>query len=151
MAIQVLIGATVLVHFAVLVFLLLGGFLAWRWGWVIIPHVLMAGWAALIVTAPVTCPLTALENFLRARAGESPLEGGFIDTYVTGVLYPTQDVALVRWLVALVVIISWVGAFVRWLHASGEVRHPRWLPCAYSLKVRHHDRGTGSHRVGFGG
>jgi hypothetical protein len=129
MAIQGLIGVTVFAHFAVLVFLLFGGFLAWRWGWVIVPHVVMAGWAALIVTAPVNCPLTALENFLRARAGESPLAGGFIDTYLTGVLYPTQDVVLVRWLVALVVLTSWVGAFIRWQH----------------------DRGTRSHRVGFGG
>jgi len=129
MAIQVLIGATVGVHYAVLVFLMFGGFLAWRWQWVLVPHVLMVVWGVLVISAPVTCPLTALENFLRARAGRSPLEGGFIDTYVTGILYPSQDVGLVRWLVALVVLTSWAGVYVRWLH----------------------DRGPRPNRVGFGG
>jgi hypothetical protein len=126
MAIEGLIWITVLAHYAVLLFLLCGGFLAWRWRWVAVPHALMAGWAALILTAPVNCPLTALENLLRARAGQGPLPGGFIDTYVTGVLYPTQDVAVVRWLVVAVVLVSWVGAFLRWFpYASVQARHPK--------------------------
>src|SRR5919204_1688079 len=100
MAIQVLIGATVAVHYAVLVFLMFGGFLAWRWQRVLVPHMLVVGWGLLVIAAPVSCPLTALENFFRARIGRAPLDGGFIDTYVTGVLYPSQDVELVRWLVA---------------------------------------------------
>jgi hypothetical protein len=40
------------------------------------------------------------------------LVGGFIDTYVEGVLYPQRYVAEARAVAAVVVLVSWVG-FVR--------------------------------------
>ncbi|GAA3881229.1 DUF2784 domain-containing protein [Saccharothrix violaceirubra] len=101
-------------HFAVLLFLVVGGYLAWRLPKVLYAHVAMAAWAVLIVAFPVSCPLTSLENTLRVASGAEPLaRGGFIDTYIDGVLYPESAAPLVQVLVGLAVLTSWVGWFAR--------------------------------------
>ena len=76
-------------HFAYLVYLPSGGFLALRWPRSIWLHLASVGWGVLVVTLPVPCPLTSLEDWARARAGMEPLPStGFVDRYVAGVLYP---------------------------------------------------------------
>jgi hypothetical protein len=62
---------------------------------------------------PVTCPLTWLEDTFRRQGGLPPLRGGFIDTYITGVLYPTNAVLLVQVIAGLIVVASWVGVVLR--------------------------------------
>jgi len=79
---RILADAVVLVHAAFVAFVVLGGFLAWRWRWVVwlhVPCALYAGWI---------CPLTPLENALRARAGLEGYRGGFVEHYVIPALYP---------------------------------------------------------------
>jgi hypothetical protein len=109
----VLADAVVVLHFAFLAFVVAGGLLAWRWPWLIWPHLVAAGWGAAIVAFSLQCPLTHVENGLRARAGEPELTGGFIDTYIEGVLYPQRYVAEARALAALVVLVSWLGFVLR--------------------------------------
>ena len=70
-----------LLHFGFLVFLALGGFLAWRWPWLVVPHVAAVTWGVLSVAAGLLCPLTGWEDWARRRAGEQGLPRGFIDTY----------------------------------------------------------------------
>ncbi|MEV1114326.1 DUF2784 domain-containing protein [Actinosynnema sp. NPDC049800] len=101
------------VHFAVLLFLMVGGFLAWRWPRVLYFHLAMATWGLLIVLFPLACPLTWLENELRAAAGRPQLANGFIDTYIDGVLYPDSAARLVQVLVAVVVLVSWTGYYLK--------------------------------------
>ncbi len=101
------------VHFAVLLFLVVGGFLAWRWPRVLYFHLAMATWGLLIVLFPLACPLTWLENELRAAAGRPQLANGFIDTYIDGVLYPDSAARLVQVLVAVVVLVSWTGYYLK--------------------------------------
>lgn len=101
------------VHFGVLVFLVVGGFLAWRWPRVLYFHLAMATWGLLIVLFPLACPLTWLENELRAAAGRPQLANGFIDTYIDGVLYPDSAARVVQVVVALVVLASWTGFYLR--------------------------------------
>ena len=67
-----LADCVVLLHGAFVAFVVLGGFLAWRWRWVVLAHVPCALWGIAIEYAGWICPLTPLENALRARAG---LEG----------------------------------------------------------------------------
>ncbi|MEU5696004.1 DUF2784 domain-containing protein [Actinosynnema sp. NPDC020468] len=101
-------------HFGVLVFLVVGGFLAWRWHRVLYPHLVMAGWALLIVLFPVSCPLTWLENVFREAGGLPPLAaGGFIDTYIDGVLYPESAAGVVQLFVGVAVLTSWTGLYLR--------------------------------------
>mgnify|MGYP001547391019 CR=1 FL=1 len=42
----------------------------------------------LIELAGWICPLTPLENRLRAAAGDSAYSGGFIDHYIMPIVYP---------------------------------------------------------------
>jgi hypothetical protein len=111
---QWLVTAILTVHFGYLIYLVLGGFLAWRWPVAIWPHLASAVWGGLILTNLVGCPLTMAEGWARQRAGDGAVEGGFIDRYVTGVIYPGQYVNEVRLAVAVVVAVAWSGAYLRW-------------------------------------
>ncbi len=106
--------AVMIVHFAFLVFLVLGGFLAWRWPRVLIAHLAAAAWGIGIVVFEWLCPLTYVENWFRQAAGQSELSAGFIDTYVTGVIYPGDRITEVRLVVATIVAVSWIGLAVLW-------------------------------------
>jgi len=66
---RILADCVVLVHAAFVAFVVLGGFLAWRWRWVVVAHVPCALWGIAIEYRGWICPLTPLENALRARAG----------------------------------------------------------------------------------
>jgi Protein of Unknown function (DUF2784) len=115
MGYRLLADATVVVHFAFLAYVVTGGLLAWRWRWAIWPHLAAAGWGLAVTVGHLNCPLTFVENWARQRAGESTLAGGFIDHYVTGVVYPARYAGLMQILVGLVVVLSWAGAArVRW-------------------------------------
>lgn len=115
MVFSVLAQATMLVHFAVLVFLVLGGFLAWRWPRSWFFHVAMVVWGLINIAFPVVCPLTHLENLFRDLAGDELLRSsGFIDEYITGIVYPGDQVVLVRWIIVAVVAVSWAGAWWQW-------------------------------------
>jgi Protein of Unknown function (DUF2784) len=111
---RVLAEATMVVHFAFVVYVVVGGFLAWRWPRTIVLHLVAAGWGMLITVFSLECPLTAVEDGLRRRAGAQALPGGFIDTYIEGVLYPERLVMEARAVAAILVLIAWVGLLVRW-------------------------------------
>lgn len=110
---RVLADATMVLHFAFLVYLTLGGFVAWRWPRTIVVHVAAVAWGVLIVLFELECPLTGPEDYFRRKAGQNGLEGGFIETYLTGVVYPAEHIGLVRLAVAVVVAASWAGFIVR--------------------------------------
>lgn len=112
-----LADTVMVVHFGFLVFVALGGFLAWRYRAVFPLHLAAIGWAALSVFVGVDCPLTYVENWFRQLAGRSTLDsGGFIQTYLTGVIYPADQLRTVQTLVALLIVTSWVGLFVLRTH-----------------------------------
>jgi hypothetical protein len=113
MAYRLLIGAVVVAHLVFLVYVVLGGLFAIRWPRLFWPHLVAAGWGLLVVAFPVACPLTWVENWARRRAGQPPLTGGFINTYIEGALYPARYAGLVRVLVAGVVFGSWLAAYRR--------------------------------------
>ena len=88
MAYRLLADAVVLFHTAFVAFVVLGGFLAWRWSRIAWLHVPCALWGAVIEYQGWICPLTPLENDLRRRAGLAGYAGGFVEHYVLPVLYP---------------------------------------------------------------
>ena len=88
MGYRLLADAVVLTHAAFVGFVVLGGFLAWRWSWVAWPHVPCAVWGAVIEYQGWVCPLTPLENDFRRRAGLEGYPGGFVEYYVLPALYP---------------------------------------------------------------
>lgn len=80
--------ALVVVHLAFVVFVVVGGFLVWRWPRLVWIHLPAALWGGLIEFSGWICPLTPLENRLRQMAGDSGFEGGFIEHYIIPVVYP---------------------------------------------------------------
>jgi hypothetical protein len=80
--------AVVLVHLAFIVFVVLGGFLAWRdprWAFA---HLPAAAWGAYAELTATICPLTPLENALRREAGTQGYDGGFVEHYLIPLVYP---------------------------------------------------------------
>ena len=102
---------TMAVHFAVLAFIVLGAFLAWRWPRLLLVHLPFALWGLAIATLNFPCPLTTLEDTLRDREQQ-----GFIERYVDGVLYPGEYLVLSRVLAATLVLTAYTGAIIIWRH-----------------------------------
>ena len=88
MVYRALADAVVIVHFLFVAFVVLGGFLAWRWRRVAWVHLPAALWGVAIEFGGWICPLTPLENALRVRAGLAAYTGGFVEHHVTAWLYP---------------------------------------------------------------
>jgi hypothetical protein len=104
---QALVDLVVLLHFSFILFAIFGGLLALRWRSVLWIHAPAALWAALIEFRGWICPLTPLENWLRAASGRAGYSGGFIEHYVVPVVYPsglTRELQVV--LGALVIIVN---------------------------------------------
>ena len=136
-----LADAVVGVHYAYMAYLVVGGFIAWRWPRTIWAHAVAVAWAVAIVTTKVPCPLTALQNTLRESAGRPPLSDSFINLYIRGTFYPADQQTIARALIGAVVVVSWVGFVLlqrrrkrgramaadvasRQKHTAANVKHP---------------------------
>lgn len=101
-----LAGLIVLGHLAFVVFAAGGALLVVRWPTVAWAHVPAAVWAAVIEFSGGICPLTPLENSLRAKAGLDHYAGDFVARYLFPVLYPeglTREAQVVIGLLVLAV------------------------------------------------
>jgi hypothetical protein len=83
-----LAGALVLFHLLFVAFAVSGAVLALRWRWIPWIHLPTVAWAAFIEFSNGICPLTPLENELRAAAGLGDYGGDFIAKYLFPLLYP---------------------------------------------------------------
>lgn len=88
MLFRVLADGVLVVHLAFVLFVALGGFVVLRWPRVAWLHVPAAIWGVYIEFTGRICPLTPLENSFRVRGGEAGYSGGFIDHYITALIYP---------------------------------------------------------------
>ncbi|HEV2783668.1 MAG TPA: DUF2784 domain-containing protein [Actinophytocola sp.] len=110
-----LAAATVVVHFAALLYIGLGGFLAWRWPKSIFVHVFFVVWGVAVNVVPgLPCPLTTLEDHFRARQGLGPLPGGFNEYYIYDDLIPRGLLPAFTVAAVLVLIFSYAGAYLLW-------------------------------------
>lgn len=94
------------IHAAFIVFVVFGGLLVlWkpRLIWLHLPALV---WGATVVTMGWICPLTPLENVLRAMAGQQGYDGGFIEHYLISLIYPKGLTRLVQVILALLLIIG---------------------------------------------
>ena len=67
---------------------MLGGFLVLWKSWMAWYHAPAVFWAAGIEFLGWVCPLTPLENMLRARGGSAGYATGFVEHYIVPILYP---------------------------------------------------------------
>ena len=77
-------------HAAFVLFALCGGWLIVKWPRVAWVHVPAVAWGVMVECTGWVCPLTPLENWVRAEGGGLYDEGDFIPRYVLPVLYPAE-------------------------------------------------------------
>ena len=85
---RLLADAVLVLHLGFILFVVLGGFLVLRrprLAWLHVPVVL---WGAAIEFGGWICPLTPFEQWLREQGGEAAYTGGFIEHYLTSLIYP---------------------------------------------------------------
>jgi hypothetical protein len=100
----------VVVHLLFVLFVCLGGLLVLRWPRVAWLHLPAAIWGALIEFTGWICPLTPLEDrFRTGSAGDGGM--GFIERYVTFVLYPEGLTRRAQIVLGLAVVLVNVGVY----------------------------------------
>jgi hypothetical protein len=100
-------------HAVFVVFLLVGGFAAWRWSrlvWVHLPAVVVT---AVVFAFGADCPLTDLEKYLRRHAGDRPYRDGFIAHYLLPMVPGGARAVVVPIVVAVVTLVAYCGYFAR--------------------------------------
>ena len=110
-AYAVLAGAVVLAHLLFVAFAVSGAVLALRWKWMPWVHIPAVLWAAFIELSGGICPLTPIENELRAAAGLEYYSGDFIAEYLFPLLYPEGLTPQAQLVIGSLVLAINVGAY----------------------------------------
>ena len=119
MAYGPLADLVVLLHFAFILFVVLGGLLVLRWHKIAWIHLPVVAYGAAIEFFGWICPLTPLENALRRAAGATGYESSFVERYIVTLIYPpglTRELQLV--LGAIVIIVNVVIYALVWRRRS---------------------------------
>ena len=104
---RLLANAVVVLHALFILFVVCGGLLAWRWRRVAAIHIPCAIWGVLIEYRGWICPLTPLENSLRARAGgQEGYSGSFVEHYLLPAIYPSGLTPRVQLMLGTFVLVS---------------------------------------------
>lgn len=85
---EALADLAVILHLGFVLFVLLGGLVILKWRRAIWLHLPAVAWGAVVEFTGWTCPLTPLENWLRAQGGGAGSEGDFVLRYLQPLLYP---------------------------------------------------------------
>jgi hypothetical protein len=102
------VAATVAAHFAYLLYVPSGGFLALRWPRTTALHVASVAWGVAVVGLKLPCPLTSLESWARRKAQMDPLPtAGFIDRYVAGLFVPSGRIGVAQAVAFAAAAVSW--------------------------------------------
>lgn len=120
MSYLVLADAVLVLHFAIVLFVVLGlpviivgNRAGWVWAngyWWRLAHMLAIGVVALQAWLGQHCPLTILESWLRARAGQPAYSVSFVAHWVQQILFyeaPLWVFAIVYTVFALAVVWAW--------------------------------------------
>ena len=127
----------VTLHLAFVLFVVLGGLLVLRWPRLAYVHLPAVIWGAWIEFTGRICPLTPLENSLRARAGEVGYSGGFIEHYLLPLLYPSALTRTIQLVLGALVIVVNLCIYGYLLRRRRSVRTPHPLPL--NTKARKHE------------
>lgn len=90
MVYRILADVVVVLHFAFILFVVAGGFFVLRWRKLLIVHIPVVIYGALIEFVGWVCPLTPFENWLRVRGGGTGYDTTFTDHYIMRMIYPAS-------------------------------------------------------------
>ena len=100
---RILAEIVFVLHACFVLFVVFGGLLALRWRWVIWLHLPSVAWGILIEFFWLACPLTTFENQLRMLGGEAGYTNGFLDYYISAILYAPLSATVRLWLGLLLI------------------------------------------------
>jgi len=112
MAFRILADATVVLHLAFVVFVLLGGLLVLRRPQLAWVHLPAAAWGAWVEFAGSVCPLTPLENWLREQGGRVAYGSSFIEHYLLPIQYPASLSRELQWALGGIVLLVNVAVYL---------------------------------------
>ena len=101
---RLLADGIVLLHLLFVIFVMTGGLLVLRrpkMAWLHLPAVL---WGVWIEFSGAPCPLTPLENALRALGAQAGYGGSFVEHYLLACLYPTGLAKGTQWVLGALVV-----------------------------------------------
>ncbi len=87
MAYRILAELVLVLHLCFIIFVVFGGLLIVCRRYFIWLHFPALVWGILVECFFWTCPLTTFENSLRELSGEAGYSNGFIDYYISAILY----------------------------------------------------------------
>ena len=100
-----------LLHAAFVAWAVFGGFaVLWRTALAAL-HLPALAWAVWISATAGICPLTPLEQALRARAGQGTDAGGFIERILGALLYPVALTPRIQLVLATLLLAGNVGVY----------------------------------------
>ncbi len=102
---RALADLVLVVHLGFILFVALGGVLVRWWRAAALVHVPCAVYGVAIELWSWICPLTPLENRLRALGGEGGYAGGFVEHYLVSVIYPAPLTRAAQAGLALLVVV----------------------------------------------
>jgi hypothetical protein len=94
-----------LLHLAFIAFVMLGGLLVLRSRPLMLLHLPAIAWATFVESTGTLCPLTFVENRLRAAAGLSGYGDDFVGRYLLHAIYPDGLTRPTQMWLALAVIV----------------------------------------------
>lgn len=109
---RLLADLVLILHLAFVVFVLCGGLLMLKWRWIAWLHLPAAFWGAVVEFTGWICPLTPLENWLRAQGGQATYSSDFIAQYLLPLLYPDNLTRGIQLLLGTMVVV--LNAAVYW-------------------------------------
>ena len=122
---RLLADAVLLLHLVFVLWVVAGGLVVRRrprWAWLHLPAL---SWGVYVLLSSSDCPLTPLENRLRALGGEVGYSGGFIDHYLLALIYPdwaqaTSDRVWQSGIAAALVAMNAVCYLAAWRRRAAE-------------------------------
>jgi hypothetical protein len=117
---RILANLVVVTHLLFIAFVAVGSMLVRKWRRLLWLHLAVVAWATAIVTVGFTCPLTPLEKHFREQAGHSSYDGGFVDHYLDGVVYPGRFTTVARLLVGVLIVVGYAHLFARTRRSRGS-------------------------------
>jgi Protein of Unknown function (DUF2784) len=87
-------------------------------------HIASLVWGILTELLPWPCPLTLLENWLEAKSGVEPYQGGFLLHCLDKLVYPNISATVLTVAGVLVCVLN-LGIYARqlWIARSRSLRH----------------------------